>query len=137
MNFYCWQKNFITSELQDKHEIDKATQADYLNRSVSYFKDNNVFDIKDFQSSVFNDREIIKSFRSFGSRYSEQHDIDIANKFEISSSAVKRQAKSFKSVLKLDNNFHIYIHGDRKLIEQGFDKAVGKRYYKIYFDQEK
>ena len=56
--------------------------------------------------------------------------------FEISAQAVKRQARVFKSVLKLDKNFHIYIHGDRELIEKGFDETVGKHYYKLYFEQE-
>ncbi len=42
----------------------------------------------------------------------------------------------FKSVLKLDKNFHIYIHGDKELIEKGYDDAVGKKFYKIYYDEE-
>lgn len=29
----------------------------------------------------------------------------------------KKQNRSFKSIIRLDKNFHIYIHGDRKLIE--------------------
>jgi len=42
----------------------------------------------------------------------------------------------FKSVIKLDKNFHIYVHGDRELIEKGYDEAMGKHFYKIYFDVE-
>jgi hypothetical protein len=49
--------------------------------------------------------------------------------------AVKKQERIFKSVLKLDKNFHIYIHGDRELIEQGMD-ADGRKFYKIYFEEE-
>jgi hypothetical protein len=58
------------------------------------------------------------------------------NEFEISPHAVKKQARVFKSVIKLDKNFHIYIHGDRQLIEKGYDDALQKHYYKIYFEQE-
>ena len=47
-----------------------------------------------------------------------------------------KQEKSFKSVLKLDKNFHIYIHGDRQLIEKGTD-ADGRKFYKVYYDKEK
>lgn len=47
---------------------------------------------------------------------------------------VKKQNRSFKSVIRLDKNFHIYIHGDRNLIEQGEDKK-GK-FYKIYYENE-
>jgi len=39
-------------------------------------------------------------------------------------------------VIKLDKNFHIYVHGNRDLIEKGFDEAKGKNYYKMYFEQE-
>jgi hypothetical protein len=55
--------------------------------------------------------------------------------FDISPQAVKKQARIFKSVLKLDKNFHIYIHGDRELIEQGVEKD-GRKFYKIYFTEE-
>ena len=48
---------------------------------------------------------------------------------------MKKQARVFKSVLKLDKNFHIYIHGDRNRIERGVDEQ-GRKYYKIYYDQE-
>ncbi|MDD4067910.1 MAG: nucleoid-associated protein, partial [Bacteroidales bacterium] len=54
--------------------------------------------------------------------------------FNISDSAVKKQARVFKSVIKLDKNFHIYVHGDRKLIEQGQDEK-GK-FYKVYYNEE-
>ena len=39
-------------------------------------------------------------------------------------------------MLKLDKNFHIYIHGDKDLIEKGYDQTTGKKYYKIYYDEE-
>ncbi|GHV33811.1 hypothetical protein FACS1894178_0070 [Bacteroidia bacterium] len=39
-----------------------------------------------------------------------------------------------KSVIKLDKNFDIQIHGNRDLIEQGSD-SKGK-FYKIYYKEE-
>ncbi|MCB0771369.1 MAG: nucleoid-associated protein, partial [Flavobacteriales bacterium] len=62
-------------------------------------------------------------------------EVDIQDNFEISAQAVKRQARIFKSVLKLDKNFHIYIHGDRNKIEHGVDES-GRKFYKIYYEQE-
>jgi hypothetical protein len=61
--------------------------------------------------------------------------VDLQDRFAISADAVKRQARVFKSVLKLDKNFHIYIHGDRNKIEQGVDEN-GRKFYKIYYEQE-
>lgn len=46
-----------------------------------------------------------------------------------------KQNETIKSVIRLDNNFHIYVHGDRKKIEKGEDKK-GK-YYKVYYTEEK
>lgn len=135
-NFLKLTKQFITTALPQEHEISRTEQADLLNKSVQYFKENETFDIKEFQNAVFEDKGITKSFRVFGSKYSETYDIDIADRFEISSQAVKKQAKAFKSVLKLDKNFHIYIHGDKDLIEKGFDKQKNMSYYKVYFRNE-
>ena len=65
----------------------------------------------------------------------EKNEIVFPDTFNISPEAVKKQVKSFKSVLKLDKNFHIYIHGNKDLIEKGIDEN-GKKFYKIYYDKE-
>ena len=67
--------------------------------------------------------------------YRKENDIQLIDSFEISTQAVNKQARIFKSVLKLDKNFHIYIHGNRELIEQGIDEN-GRKYYKIYYERE-
>lgn len=38
-----------------------------------------------------------------------------------------------KYVIKLDKNFHVYIHGDKSLMEDGFDQK-GK-FLKIYYNE--
>lgn len=128
-------KNFVTKQLTEDFDVSRADQIDLLNRSVEYFKTHDTFDKKDFEEEVFQDTGIIKSFRNFDETYRENHDIEANDSFEISPQAVKKQARVFKSVLKLDKNFHIYIHGNRELIEQGVEKD-GRKYYKLYFDQE-
>ena len=128
-------KSFITQQLPQDYEIPKADQIDLLNRSVQYFKDHTEFDREAFAQEVFQEEGVIASFQRFGERYEESHDVELQDHFEISAHAVKRQARIFKSVLKLDKNFHIYIHGDRTKIEQGVDEN-GRKFYKIYYDQE-
>ena len=49
---------------------------------------------------------------------------------------LRKQAKAFKSVIKLDQNFHIYVHGRRDWIERGFDDDKKTHYYKVYFKSE-
>ncbi|MCC6583451.1 MAG: nucleoid-associated protein, partial [Chitinophagales bacterium] len=38
-------------------------------------------------------------------------------------------------VLKLDRNFHIYIHGNTEMIQQGIDED-GRKFYKIFYQEE-
>lgn len=128
-------KNFVTKQLDEEFEVTKADKIDLLNRSVEYFKTHDNFDKKEFEKEVLQDTGIIKSFRNFDNNYRQENDIELSDSFEISTQAVKKQARVFKSVLKLDKNFHIYIHGDRELIEQGIDEN-GRKYYKIYYETE-
>lgn len=128
-------KQFVTKKLTEDFEISKAGQIDLLNRSVEYFKNHETFEKTDFEKKVFQDNNIIDSFRNFDEGYRRDNEIDISNNFDISTQAVKKQARAFKSVLKLDKNFHIYIHGDKELIEQGVEKD-GRKYYKIYYKDE-
>lgn len=128
-------KNYVTNELPQQFDVSKADQADMLNKSVKFFKENEKFKLKEFSQDVIGDPDLIRSFNKYKRNYQEEYDIDIADNFAISESAVKKQARIFKSVIKLDKNFHIYIHGNRSMIEQGVDED-GRKYYKIYYQEE-
>lgn len=134
--FLSITKDYITKELPKEFDIPKKDQIDLLNRSVEYFKTNENFDKNDFEDSVLQDNAIIESFQSFNDSYKQENDFELTDNFEISPSAVKKQARVFKRVIKLDKNFHIYIHGNKELIEQGVDED-GRKFYKIYYDEEK
>lgn len=129
-------KDFIVKQIPQEYEVTKAQQADYLNRSITFFKNNAEFDEQSFAKEVFEDNELIKSFTGYKKEYMQENEMELENSFHISGTAVKKSARVFKSVIKLDKNFHVYVHGDRDLIEKGYDEAVGKHYYKIYFDEE-
>lgn len=128
-------KHFVTKQLSEDFEVSKTDQIDFLNRSVDYFKNNETFKKQDFENEVFGDDSIVESFRDFSKNYEDKNEIKIEDSFPISPQAVKKQARVFKSVLKLDKNFHIYIHGKRELIEKGVDEN-GKKFYKIYYEEE-
>ncbi len=134
-NVLTLTKNFITKELPQQFEISKADQVDLLNRSVNFFKKNDSFDMEEFTNEVIGQPDIIDNFTRFKSDYQKEYELEIADTFDISESAVKKQARVFKSVIKLDKNFHIYVHGNRELIEQGMDEN-GRKYYKIYYQEE-
>ena len=128
-------KEFITGQLPEEYECSRAEQIDLLNRSVQYFKNNETFEQEGFEREIFKAPELIESYKKFDYVYRETNELEIEDSFGISGQAVKKQARIFKSVLKLDKNFHVYIHGDRELIEQGVDNQ-GRKYYKLYYDEE-
>lgn len=128
-------RTFVTNQIAEEFDVSKADKIDLLNRSVAYFKKNEAFDKNEFEKEVFQDAGVIKAFRNFNEQYAEDHEFDISEQFDISQQAVKKQARVFKSVLKLDKNFHIYIHGNRELIEHGTEKD-GRKFYKIYYKEE-
>jgi len=134
-NFLTLTKSFITNQVPNDFEVSKADQIDLLNRSVEYFKSNDTFEKEKFEEEVFKERDIIDSFRNFDDDYRRDNKVEFSDSFEISVQAVKKQARVFKSVLKLDKNFHIYIHGNKELIEQGVDEN-GRKFYKIYYEEE-
>ena len=129
-------KNFVTQKLDDEFEMSKADKIDLLNRSMKYFKEKETFDMDEFADEVIGNPKAIESFKTYKQQYEEEYEMPIRDTFEISDNAVKKQARVYKSVLKLDKNFHIYIHGDKELIEKGFDDDKHLNYYKVYFKEE-
>jgi hypothetical protein len=129
-------KRFVTEKLPEEYEISKADQADLLNKSANFLKENDTFDLGDFGKEVIQDPKMIKSFKNFKNQFEDEFDLHISNEFDISETAVKRQSRFLKSVIKLDKNFHIYVHGSRELIVKGVDKSTGMNYYQLFFQEE-
>jgi hypothetical protein len=126
-------KGFINnqfSELDDSNRIDQITM---LQDGVNFLKNNEKYNFKDFSESVLKKEKLIDSYEQYIVSHSESNAIE---DFEISKTAIVKSQRNFKSVLKLDKNFHLYIHGDRQKIERGYDEERGSNYYKIYFDHE-
>jgi len=129
-------KQFITHKYADKFDVSRTDQIDLLSRSMDYFKTNDQFNLQQFSTEVIHHPEVVDQFMAFKKDYETSRNFEIQDEFDIHLSAVKKQAKLFKAILKLDKNFHVYIHGRRDLIEKGFDPATGKHFYKLYFDEE-
>ena len=124
-------RDFIKNELPEGQDVSKADQIDLLNRSAEFFKESDVFNVDEFEQTVLKDEAVIENFQNF-----QQRSEPVEDGFELSDQAVKQQAKFFKSVLKLDKNFSIYVHGNRSMIEKGQDDN-GRKYYKLYYEEER
>lgn len=129
-------KNFVVEKLPESFEVTKADQVDMLNRSVKFFKEKETFNMEDFASEVIQQPEVASAFHDYKNQFADERELEISDEFNISGSAVKKQQRIFKSVIKLDKNFHIYVHGNKELIERGFDDVTGMYYYKVFFKEE-
>ena len=135
-NVMSMYKTFVTKELPQQFEVTKADQAELINESVKFFKGKEEFDFEDFGNEVLKQPEVIQSFNDFSNKYQQERDIEIADNFTISDAAVKKQSRAFKSVIKLDKNFHIYVHGNNQYIKKGYDETTGMHYYQLFFKEE-
>jgi len=127
---------FISKTLPEEFDVSKVNKAEYMNRSVEYFKTQEQYKEDEFVQEVFRHPEVVESFDRFRDQYVKENEINPGAEFDISRNAVKKKFAGMRSVLKLDKNFHVYIHGDTSLIENGFDEKTGKKFYKIYYDTE-
>ncbi len=129
-------KDFVTELLPKEFDLDRADQAEMLNDSKEYFKENESFDMRDFAEQVIKQPEVIDSFMGYKENYEESHEVQLAESFDISDEVVKKKSKYFKSVIKLDKNFHIYIHGKRERVKKGVDPESGLNFYQLMFENE-
>lgn len=130
-------KTFVTEKMDETFDIDKTDKIDLLNRSIKYFKENDHFNMDDFGLEVIGNEQGIALFNEYKKEQEQHFDVPLPDEFAIHNMAVRKQARVYKSVLKLDKNFHIYIHGNNELIEKGFDEEKNMNYYKVYFREEK
>lgn len=133
-NLMTLTKNFITQEMPKEFEVSKADQIELLNKSLSFFKDKDEFDINDFTNEVMSEPETIEKFRQYKKRSEDESGISVDNQFQVSEAARKKQQRSFKRVIQLDKKIQIVISGNRQNVEQGTDKK-GK-FYKVYYSEE-
>ncbi|MDY6801108.1 MAG: nucleoid-associated protein [Bacteroidota bacterium] len=130
-------KDFVTKELPAEYEVAKADQVDLINKSKKFFKETDNFQLEDFSEKVFEDKNLIDSFNNYKKTYELEHELQLSDEFQISGSAVKKNSRVYKSVIKLDKNFHIYVHGNREYITKGYDEKTGMNYYQVFFKEEK
>ena len=129
-------KTFITKELPAMQEVSRGEQSELMDKTLRYFKENETFAMDDFNQQVMGDEVLSAGFGQYVYDYMAKNDLDPAKSFAISESAVKKSQRSMKSVIKLDHNFHIYVHGGEGLIKKGYDEETGMEYYQLYFRKE-
>lgn len=129
-------KNFVTEYLPQEYEMTKADQAEILNRSSAFFKENKNFDTDVFSEKVMENEDLQDKFKAYKTQYEKEYEMDFGDNFIVNEEALKKNSRYLRSVIKLDKNFTIYIHGKRDRVEVGEDLEKGLKYYKLYFEKE-
>lgn len=129
-------KAFGNDVLTNENKINKTDQVTFLKNAEDFFAKNDIYDTQTFSSQVIGNEELANAFTEYKGKYETQRQIAPIDQFEISSEAVKHGKKYFRSVIKLDKNFHIYVHANPDFIEKGFDEHKGRNFYKLYFINE-
>lgn len=142
-NAYYHTKNFIDTSrgfceeiLTEANNVKKEDQMMMLNKSTSYFKERDNFNLKDFERDVLVQPEVIQAFSEYRSDFNKRMDLTAIDDFEVSPTAVKKNQKYMRSVVKLDKNFHVYIHARHDMVERGYDEEKSLKYYKLYYINE-
>jgi hypothetical protein len=135
-NFMDTSRGFCEEILTEANNVKKEDQMMMLNKSTSYFKEKDAFNIKDFEKDVLVQPEIIEAFKDYRTDYNKRMDLTAIDEFDVSATAVKKNQKYMRSVVKLDKNFHIYIHSKHENVERGFDEEKGLKYYKLFYVNE-
>jgi len=135
-NFIETCKGFCDEVLTENNNVSKQDQMMMLNKSTSFFKEKDNFNLKEFENEILSQPEIKEAFTDYRKSYNDKMELTAIDDFEISPTAVKKNQKYMKSVVKLDKNFHIYVHGRHDYVEKGFDENKGLKYYKLYYNSE-
>lgn len=134
-NYIQATKQFIQDRMKPIYETDTADEAVIMNRSLNFLTHEEDFDANEYERRIFKDEAVIADFKEYKQDFANERDVRLAEDFKISPAAIKNQSKVFKSVLKLDKNFHVYIHGNREMIEKGVDE-MGRKFYKLFYNEE-
>lgn len=130
-------KSFSEDCLSAENEIPREERLHFLQNAQQFFNDNEVFDLEKFQQEVIIDPEVGRDFSEYKNAFEEENALPQLDNFSISNRAVeKNNTKFFRSVIKLDKNFHVYVHGNANFIEQGFDVDRNLNFYKLYYSEE-
>jgi len=135
-HFMDASRGFCEEVLNEQNNVSRQDQMMMLNKSTGYFKEKDTFNVRDFEKDVLVEPDLISAFNEYRHQFNDKFDLQSIDEFDVSPTAVKRNQKYMRSVVKLDKNFHIYIHGRHDYVERGYDESKGLKYYKLFYVNE-
>lgn len=142
-NDYFHTKNFFDASrvFLEESEIVMAmpevARIGLKNKLLNYIAEKDNLVIKDLEKEVLVQKALIDEFKEITQDYHKRMDLPKApEEICISATAVKQNKKYMREVIKLDKNFHLYVHANTQFLEKGFDEEKGMKYYKVFFVNE-
>jgi hypothetical protein len=127
-------REYVMNELPTE-QYSKKEKIDLIQGSMDFMIENNdAVNVEDFIAKQFAEPEHQDNYKASLKVYVADNDVELQDTFSTSKEAISYQRKKFRSIIKLDKNFHIYVHSNEDLIERGLDEK-GK-FYKVYFKEE-
>ncbi|KJL02517.1 nucleoid-associated protein [Priestia aryabhattai] len=122
-------RKFITNS----PDLAPEKKVEYLSKSINYFKEETYFDAERYVENVFQEKNLDVSY------FKKQIQPLETN---ITSDLVRKIEKKFTKTIVLDSdiNIRISLRENSKMnefLEKGFDEEKSKKFYKIYFEEEK
>lgn len=129
-------KEFNEEILAQNESVRNDDRVKFLQNSLNYFQHNESFNEEQFKKETIGNPEVIEAFDNYKEKYKHQYQIEAPSFFDIDMNAVKKSKKYLRSVIKLDKNFHLYVHSRPDMLERGYDEMKGKSFYKVFFEVE-
>ncbi len=135
-NFISLIKCFSDDVLNETNNVEPSDQIAFIQRTEDFLKNNDHIVNEEFTEQVIGNEEITEAFNNYIPNFESDYDIKLEDNFPISKQALKSNKKYFKSVIKLDKSFHVYVHTNPDNLEKGFDVSRAMKYYKLYYKEE-
>lgn len=127
-------KDYVIDNLPNE-EFGKKEKIEMMHNAMNYVVENNsAINVEDFIATQLHEPQYQQDYKASLEVYVQDNDVALQKTFAPSKEALQFQRKKFRSIIKLDKNFHIYVHSNQELIERGTDER-GK-FYKVYFEEE-
>lgn len=129
-------KTYLANADFSEVAVPVAAKAEVFNSLMAHLDGSEAVSINEFARSGFGDTDMGHDFRGFLEENVLEDGDDANDRFGVSAKVVKSSKGGKFFVLKLDKNFHVYVHGGHNMIESGYDEERGKKFYKIFYERE-
>lgn len=130
-------RDFCKDILVEENNVSPLDRMAVMNDSVRYMEKNSSFSMEQFEQEVLQEPTVIEAFQDYKRNYQslKENNYELTD-IEVAPEAMKKNSKFFKHAVKLDKNFHLYIHGNPQMMERGYDEEKGMKYYKLFYTNE-